>query len=478
MSHIDEDDDEEGPFVCDECIGDDVLSAEIEAEDEIRECSYCNNDHRPAVSIRWLGARIDDTWQSLIGEAESIPYFDDDDRMSTVQNGDSAITLLSEMMVAADDQISEDVLDHLGAEHQFNINDGGRDCYDTSEEKYVISLPDDREYRDLWQSFCESLKHGRRFFSDTAEAQLDEILGPILRGENTDYGAAIRTITAQDESRFVYRARTANDDAARRAIFAAPIKQLGPPPPAYCSAGRMNVTGIPVFYASFDVATCVAETRVPVGGSSIVGRFEIIRPLRLLDLTQLSSIENRLSYFHSDYLRAQAYRSYLRGFHDEIKRPVIPGREALEYLPTQVVAEYLWTRRANRVDGIIFASAQMSGQHENLVLFPHAVLIEGANVEVPREIVQAFVWTGDPNEGEPPVQTVSYRQPAAVLLPQDDARLDALREFDDWGVEPVAPEEPALRFTGSLIRTEVTGIQVQVHELPVEFHERVGEPEF
>lgn len=475
MSHEDEQD-EEGPCVCDECISDGVLSDEIATEGDVRECDYCNQNHRPTVSIRWLGQRIDKVWQELIGEAEPTPYIGDDDRMSWEANGDNAITLLAEMLDASDEKIAEDVLDFLGSEHQFDIHDGGYDCYDTVEEKYVIRLPDDRQYRDLWQSFCESLKHGRRFFSDVAEERLDEILGPILRGENTDYGAAIRTITPQDENRFVYRARVANDDASRRTIFAAPIKQLGPPPQAHCTAGRMNVTGIPVFYASFDVATCVAETRVPVGGSLIVGRFEVARPLRLLDLTQLSSIENRLSYFHPDYLRAQAYRSYLRGFHDEIKRPVIPGREALEYLPTQVVAEYLWTREENRVDGIIFGSAQMSGDHSNLVLFPHAAKIAGADEEIPRDIVQVFVWSGDPDEDERPVQAVSYREPVSAAEAEQEPDATFPNGPEVWIVDPVVPIEPGLSFTGTLIRTEVTGIHVDVSEIQVEYHARVGDP--
>lgn len=470
--------DEEGPFVCNECVSDDVLSGEIEAEGDVRECDYCNQDHRPTVSIRWLGQRIDDVWRELIGNAESMPYVDDSDRMSWVSNGDSAITLLGEMMVVADEKIAEDVLDFLGSEHQFDIHDGGYDCYDTTEDKYVISLPDDRQYRDLWQSFCEALKHGRRFFSDVAEERLEKILGPILRGENTDYGAAIRTITPQDENRFVYRARVANDDASRRAIFAAPIKQLGPPPPAHCTAGRMNVTGIPVFYGSFDVATCVAETRVPVGGSSIVGKFEVARQLRLLDLTQLSSIENRLSYFHPDYLRAQAYRSYLRGFHDEIKRPVIPGQEALDYLPTQVVAEYLWTREENRVDGIIFGSAQMSGDHANIVLFPHAAKIAGADDEAPLDIVDAFVWEGDPEEEETSVQVVSHREPAPAAPAEQSSDDGVWGILEQWVGEPVIAVEPALSFTGTLIRTEVTGIEVKVAELPVEFQARVGDQGF
>src|SRR5690606_14822609 len=95
--------------------------------------------------------------------------------------------------------------------------------------------------------------------------------------------------------------------------------------------------------------------------------------------------------------------------------------------------------------------------------------------EVPRDIVQAFVRPGDPDEGEPPVQTVSYREPAP--------RAEAVEEIDDaflggrevWIVDPVIPIEPGISFTGDLIRTEVTGIHVNVSEIPVEYYARVGD---
>lgn len=72
MRHDDEED-EVRPFVYDEYIGDEVLSDEIEPEGDVRECGHCNHNHMPTVSIRWLGQRIDEVWQELIGEAEPSP---------------------------------------------------------------------------------------------------------------------------------------------------------------------------------------------------------------------------------------------------------------------------------------------------------------------------------------------------------------------------------------------------------------------
>jgi hypothetical protein len=143
-----------------------------------------------------------------------------------------------------------------------------------------------------------------------------------------------------------------------------------------------------------------------------------------------------------------------------------------------VVAEYLWTRDENRVDGIIFGSAQMSGDHSNLVLFLHAAKIADADEEVPRDIVQAFVLIGDPDEGEPHLQTVSYREPAPAAEAEDETDEIFFGGLDVWVVDPVVPIEPALSFTGTLIRTEVTGIHFDVAEIPVEFRARVGDPGF
>lgn len=238
----------------------------------------------------------------------------------------------------------------------------------------------------------------------------------------------------------------------------------------------MNVAGIPVFYGSFESDTCVAETRIPVGGSAVVGKFEIVRDLRLLDLTQLADIRVKLSYFHPDYFDAIAYRAFLRGFHDEIKRPVLPGQEGLEYLPTQVIAEYLWTRRSHGVDGIIFGSAQMSGERANIVLFPHAVHVEGAETERAREIVHAYAHNaGDPEDPEPPVYLVAYSPPALAPEAERDPELG----WPAWPQPaPRSPPQPTLRFTGEMSLSIVTRIKVGVNEIPVALHEHDEHPPY
>ena len=70
-----------------------------------------------------------------------------------------------------------------------------------------------------------------------------------------------------------------------------------------------------------------------------------------------------------------------------ISAPVLPHNEALDYLPTQMIAEYLAEKHESKLDGIIFESVQHEGG-KNVVLFHHSSLVkplvypEGAEVDV------------------------------------------------------------------------------------------------
>jgi hypothetical protein len=476
---LDEEDD--GPFVCFQCVGEPVLRGEIETQGVVRPCAYCE-DERRAMSLEWLAERVDPVYRAVVGVADEVPHVTAHDNVHWIPEGNGPGEIMSELVQAADSRLGDDLIETLGEKHSWEIFDGDFDWYDSTEEIYDLRVPADPRFYDAWNAFCEAIKHGRRFFDEGAVERLDEILGPVLAGEASQFGIAVRTIGPESEDRFLYRARPANHEFDRRAIYQAPIAQLGAPPKAVCTAGRMNAAGIPVFYASFDVRTCVAEVRTPVGGAAVVGQFEIIRPLRLLDLTQLETVQNALSFFHPDFAAAHAYGQFVGAFHREIKRPVLKDAEALEYLPTQAVAEYLWTRGEKRVDGLIFGSSQVTGGRPNIVLFPGAFNIEGAATEVAQQIRHSYVGGGNPDDEEPPEEHVSVvldgRPPSAADAAE--AALDALEDspfFIDPD-RPPPPPPPTLRFTGKLIRAQVRAIEVVVDETPVSFHTYDPDPPF
>jgi hypothetical protein len=125
-----------------------------------------------------------------------------------------------------------------------------------------------------------------------------------------------------------------------------------------------------MFYGAFDADTCVAEIRAPVGSSVVIGQFQVVRSLRLLDLQAFKELfVERASFFDPDFRRLREKARFLGHLVTIMSRPVMPNDEDFQYLPTQAVAEYLSEKISPKLDGLIFPSSQRGGEGENVVLF-------------------------------------------------------------------------------------------------------------
>jgi hypothetical protein len=82
------------------------------------------------------------------------------------------------------------------------------------------------------------------------------------------------------------------------------------------------------------------------------------------------------SHFDPDFHLRCSRAAFLRHLAHEIGQPVTPRDEQFEYLPTQVVSEYLAERAEPHLDGIVFRSSQTAEQGRNVVLFNHACGVE------------------------------------------------------------------------------------------------------
>src|SRR5205823_2598526 len=80
---------------------------------------------------------------------------------------------------------------------------------------------------------------------------------------------------------------------------------------------------------------------------------------------------------------------------EEISRPIMPRDEEFEYLPTQVVSEYLASCVEPRLDGIIFHSAQTEGEGRNVVLFHHAAGVEAYTLPEGTKVDVDTGWASD-----------------------------------------------------------------------------------
>jgi hypothetical protein len=88
----------------------------------------------------------------------------------------------------------------------------------------------------------------------------------------------------------LFRARTFQSMKKVEEALKSPDKDIGSPPVGSALAGCMNARGISVFYGATNETVAIGEVRPPVGSRVVVGQFELVRKLRLLDVNALRSV--------------------------------------------------------------------------------------------------------------------------------------------------------------------------------------------
>jgi hypothetical protein len=114
----------------------------------------------------------------------------------------------------------------------------------------------------------------------------------------------------------------------------------------------------------------------------MIGRFQITRPLKLLDVEALRSIYVEGSIFDPTYIERLKKAKFLASLSSQITKPVMPDDEPFEYFVTQGIADYLATKKEPNLDGIIYRSVQHGRSKRNVVLFHRSARVE--SLDLPR----------------------------------------------------------------------------------------------
>jgi hypothetical protein len=138
-------------------------------------------------------------------------------------------------------------------------------------------------------------------------------------------------------------------------------KELGAPPPEMAKySNRMSAAGISAFYGAFDKETAIAETATSKDRGATLGHFKLLKDMHLVDFTKLPPIP---SIFELSTRSKRHGIRFLREFLTDFTAPISKdGREHIDYVPTQVVAEYLRFlhrgRKGQKIDGILYNSSR------------------------------------------------------------------------------------------------------------------------
>lgn len=370
MTDID-DTDPDAKWICSACVREAFLSKETQSSGKHAVCSYCGA-HGPAFGLEAIAERIEQAFDDHYTRTASEPDAWETHLEAGYGWTRKGMVLNEAIQLAAgiDEAPAIDVAEALEEKHApWDEKDSfGEEAPFSSTAHYERRSPSFIGLHLSWHDFEQSLKTKARFFSRTAEDLLARVFGGIDKLRTKDGRDLVVEIGPGTRLEHLYRARVFQADDGLKDALCRPDLRLGSPPAKSARAGRMNAHGISVFYGALTPEVAVAEVRPPVGSRVVVARFEVVRRLRVLDLTALSDAHEEGSVFDPTFKDRLHRADFLRSLDTRMARPVMPDDEGIDYLPTQAVADFLATTNDPPLDGILFESVQADRGY-NVVLF-------------------------------------------------------------------------------------------------------------
>jgi RES domain-containing protein len=347
-------------YVCPDCVEDSYLKGLARKMASAHTCSYCGRHAAQAIAAE-AGVVIEavyDTIHTYYGEPTDagVPYDD-----GFIVPAIDIVEVLGELGFDGQPDFLQAVID---------AEANGNDFVPVADGHWAGSHPHE-VLTSAWRLFSDTIKHETRFhFANTSRSDLAspyEIdVADVLPAVAGRLRPQMRILPVGTE---VYRARVRH----RGETWQPTADQMGPPPKSKASAGRMNPAGIPYLYAALDKTTARREIGVMqrTNKSVFTAIFALTRPLLVLDLTELPPLPSLFDIANKK-LREQAL--IVRAFVDAISTPVIKdGREHIDYVPSQVICEYLAQvfepGEGSKLGGLIYPSSVHDGG-KNLVVFP------------------------------------------------------------------------------------------------------------
>lgn len=378
--------------LCHKCAGEKYLGDEVRHKGHRGRCSYCGRSAR-SYTIEDIAERVETAFEQHFRRTSDQPtswqqsLLSDRDSDYEWERGGEPVVWAIANAAEIPEQAAQDIQTILDEKHgDFDAAAMGEETEFCSESYYEEKGPSDHVWQEEWRYFERSLKTEARFFSRSAAAHLAWIFNGIDKISTTDGRPLVIDAGPQTALSIVFRARVFQSDEKLLEALCRPDRHLGSPPAVLAVSGRMNAHGISVFYGANDPGVAVAEVRPPVGSQVAVARFDIVRRLRLLDLTALSAVTEDGSVFDIGWAARLERATFLRSLSQRITRPVMPDDEAFEYLPTQAIADFLATENEPVLNGVVFPSVQAKGDGLNVVLFHQAAYVEPMEIPEGTEI--------------------------------------------------------------------------------------------
>ena len=344
-------------FVCAECVQDEDLRITIFTH-RLSEhvCSYCGVGERAAPVSAIL---------EPIGKALHRYFADPGNAGAIRDEGEWLIDTIT----------TEAALKQLPLLcHQDVFSDVARAFHNTAWvpcNGHFLDLHEGEHMTQAWDQFEELTKHRTRYFFVEQTAGLEVHLGQMYLNP-ADFlrhiagvVTGLNVLRKLDEQQALFRARHAKKGVTPT------IKDMGAPPNKKANAGRMNPAGISYLYLAKELTTAIREVSQEPA-QILVAQFRLKREVNVLDLTEVPDPPSVFAL--NEYDRRQGIL-FLQSFVTRITMPLKKdGKEHIEYVPSQVVSEYLAQvfslgTIGQNIDGIVYPST-VASLGQNVVIFP------------------------------------------------------------------------------------------------------------
>lgn len=340
---------------CVECFEEEIIVDFILSEEEFGDCDYCGAKGVSVSNTEIVGDFLRD---GILRAYENVNDFslptDSDDLGDTVFEVVNQEGCFSEKIYSLfkEKELFRNLLEDSGPSFG-ELQDGDIDPLEAGDAIIVMKDkfygPDENVYNYSWEAFKYHVKHYSRFFDSeptSGNVSREALLGPIAELLNS-----VETILPV--GKFLWRACQARETKGNTPQEI--MDSVGPPPIDRSAHNRMSPAGISYMYAGDVPETCIAEIKPSVGDDIWLGQFALIKELKLLDLSKIPAFKFK-SIFDESYNHDITWASgFMKHFTTEISKPFSPDVATLEYIPTQLLSEFI---RSRGYDGLTYASSQ------------------------------------------------------------------------------------------------------------------------
>lgn len=326
--------------ICADCLNNEYLKSWLENHEqaEVMECDYCGKKTLCIPMDTYVEKLLEVIHFYYIENDKSDNPWDSEDKnfLCTVFSLDEVLGNFVEL----DNAPLEDLLTHI-------------QCDEWCKKDPLLPTENERKMFS-WQRFSDIVKYRNRycFYTDMGDKHNEyysaqDILSIFAEEVKNPSLNLIKTIPVGTS---FYRAR----DVKNEELVYLTDSKLGAPPCDKAAANRMSAEGISVFYCADKIKTAVKEIISDDYQNIVIAEFKNKKELKYLDLSSIKKLK-LFDIFDTENHDLRELILFYNDLNNELSKP-IEDLERIEYVPTQIFAEYF--NIIEGLDGIKYISAK------------------------------------------------------------------------------------------------------------------------